>query len=534
MTLLKSEIMKKIQNLKCSYSAITQNSEQIWQASSKDRGCKPLSKTVKQFVSDTIGEDYKSWKSENIFLDCGTGTGKTHFILYTLAPFALQQDKKILYICNRKQLKDQVISYIKVGGITNIAVMSYQEIESTIRKKGKIGNFDYIVADEAHYFICDSTFNIYTDLSYDFLEQAEKLKAVVIYMSATAKNLMNILKNKKRLNPSNIYKIPLDYSHVDNIYFFNKKELFSIIDDLIANKEGKIVYFCNSKEKFKEAYERYGDISNFICSEYAKDSSMIEINESSCIVNHNDNYITFEKRMLVCTKALDNGVDLKDTEIKYIVSDIFDLDSAVQCLGRKRALDENDTCNFYIRDYNKKSLNFFKLNNNRDLNPIKLFKHDYSQFVKEYGNKREFKNKTLYVDWEGDGKHHINHVRLTKLFLDNDMIKEMCKDSYKLTFLDYLGLEVYSKVSETQYSEIIQKTELETFIEENINQKLFKEEQSKFIKVCNFTDNRNRIFSSLKTINSAFEELKMEYQIISDRETTGTNRFKRYWMIIKS
>ena len=73
---------------------------------------------------------------------------------------------------------------------------------------------------------------------------------------------------------------------------------------------------------------------------------MSKINQPDCIKHISNNYITFEKRILIATKALDNGVDLKDTEIKHIVTDIFDLDSAVQCLGRKRIQNVNDTCNF--------------------------------------------------------------------------------------------------------------------------------------------------------------------------------------------
>lgn len=63
----------------------------------------------KVFVSDIIGDDYQTWNNESIILDCGTGTGKTYFILQTLCRFAIAYNKKVLYLCNRKKLKEQVM-----------------------------------------------------------------------------------------------------------------------------------------------------------------------------------------------------------------------------------------------------------------------------------------------------------------------------------------------------------------------------------------------------------------------------------------
>ncbi|MFP3361181.1 DEAD/DEAH box helicase family protein, partial [Planococcus sp. SIMBA_143] len=50
-----------------------------------------------------------------------------------------------------------------------------------------IDTFDYIVCDEAHYFISDSSFNPATELAFNFLNDNEE--AVKIFMTGTPDGL---------------------------------------------------------------------------------------------------------------------------------------------------------------------------------------------------------------------------------------------------------------------------------------------------------------------------------------------------------
>ena len=60
-------------------------------------------------VTDKIGEEYKQWSNYNkIFISAPTGSGKTYFILNVLLPFACSQNRKILFLVNRKILKLQL------------------------------------------------------------------------------------------------------------------------------------------------------------------------------------------------------------------------------------------------------------------------------------------------------------------------------------------------------------------------------------------------------------------------------------------
>ena len=62
-----------------------------------------------KWVSERIGEEYKKWESGSmVFIASPTGSGKTQFILKTLLPYFSKENKKILYLVNRRILKKQM------------------------------------------------------------------------------------------------------------------------------------------------------------------------------------------------------------------------------------------------------------------------------------------------------------------------------------------------------------------------------------------------------------------------------------------
>lgn len=71
----------------------------------------------KEYLSDIIGDEYKEWNIEKIILDCGTGRGKTTFILNKLCFFAMEKGKKVLYLCNRNKLIEQIKDTVNNNGL---------------------------------------------------------------------------------------------------------------------------------------------------------------------------------------------------------------------------------------------------------------------------------------------------------------------------------------------------------------------------------------------------------------------------------
>lgn len=166
----------------------------------------------KMYVSDIIGDQYKNWMPGKFyFLTAGTGTGKSTFIIKQLLDYAIQTNKKVLYLVNRSLLRDQLKQEINETRIFDhgnafIDVRTYQECEKLIKDRcandiksgdpnliltsmnkyintdsfatsfsrecgilsweGWLAQYGYIICDEAHYFSHDSIFNTNTSIIY--------------------------------------------------------------------------------------------------------------------------------------------------------------------------------------------------------------------------------------------------------------------------------------------------------------------------------------------------------------------------------
>ena len=139
-------------------------------------------------VSDVLGGEYQKWKpNDKIFISSPTGTGKTYFILNVLLPYAYQKEKQILYLVNRRILKQQLereLSRELFEVRYHIKIELYQTIEKrmsniryNIQNKCQqamgyrsvlleFENYDYVICDECHYFLADSNYNTNTGLSF--------------------------------------------------------------------------------------------------------------------------------------------------------------------------------------------------------------------------------------------------------------------------------------------------------------------------------------------------------------------------------
>ena len=65
----------------------------------------------------------------------------------------------------------------------------------------------------------------------------------------------------------------------------------------------------------------------------------------------------FEEQMLFATKCFDNGINIKDNNIKHIVIDMgIDTDTIIQCLGRYRVLNSSDKITVYVKNVSNQAL----------------------------------------------------------------------------------------------------------------------------------------------------------------------------------
>ena len=200
----------------------------------------------KEYFTDLIGEKYKEWKNTKIILDGGTGSGKTYFIQNVLIPYAKSMRKKVLYLCNRRTLYDELLIELKKH--PNVELLLYQILQEHLRNDEPIGHYDYIIADECHYLYTDAPFNEYTDLAYNFL--LNQKNNVVIFMSATAPAFFKDLRQFKIVEKKNIFVVKKDYSYVKNVYFYQADDLVNVIDDILQkHPNDKMIVFVNSMDR---------------------------------------------------------------------------------------------------------------------------------------------------------------------------------------------------------------------------------------------------------------------------------------------
>lgn len=472
--------------------------------------------TIGTRFNDILNEDIiKTWKGNNVILNGATGSGKTFFIENNLYKYASSNFENILFLCNRTELYHQILREKEEYGLYAMDVMLYQTLQSKLIKGEKIQRYDYIACDEFHYVLTDSLFNIYTDLTYKWI--MSKADSIKIFMSGTGNTIFNRLKKDKVVKEEFEYFIPYDYSYATIKFLKNKKQIFNVINHILDNTDDKIIYFSNSLELALEVYKQFKEYSVLRCSPSALNEEAKNKNDMECIKTYNKDLITFDSRLLITTKCLDNGVNIKDRQLKHIISDVFDLDSSQQCLGRKRVIDHEDKCTFYILDYSKKSVGNFKGKLNKQLDPLKLFVKNDDKFEKEYDSNRKFHSDYIYFD---NGERKYNELAFFKMIKESRDIELMEKYGYSSVFLGRLGETIKLEALEN-VEEYTMKDELQLYLEDIIGTKLFKDEQIELGNRIGLKDKYGRPQTSFKAINTYLQE---NYKMYISKDT---NRKKR-------
>lgn len=340
------------------------------------------------YLEKIIGNQYRNWKSgEWIFISAPTGTGKTTFVLNQLVPEAQNAGKEVLFLSNRTILRDQVKNIVarrqgidadmrflkEVEEFDGITLMSYQKIQALMENTSLYSWFDvkrymYVIFDEAHYILEDSTFNAKVIYIEKFIKGCCCTK---IFMSATIQEvrsyiLENYLQSKiieaseQQVTPY-ITSIPLKtytssiglYSYlwmIDVPQYTRNAEIkyfdsYNQIVDKINKSGTKWIIFSSNKGKVGEWKNRINRSYEIVSADDKEKSIITEIISSE----------KFSTEVLITTKLLDNGVNFKDENLKNLVIDTISEVEFVQMVGRKR-LKEGEKITIYIP---KKTKMFF-------------------------------------------------------------------------------------------------------------------------------------------------------------------------------
>lgn len=132
-------------------------------------------------------------------------------------------DELIKY-CQRDITDQQLFCEIR----EHLIVGTYQALQRGLIYKIPMDRYDYIICDECHYFFSDAMFNLETDIAWDFLWRKRK-QSIVIYMSATAKPLFNLIEKKEvEFKRETIrYSIEKQFDMINKIIFYSNTEELS-------------------------------------------------------------------------------------------------------------------------------------------------------------------------------------------------------------------------------------------------------------------------------------------------------------------
>lgn len=432
-------------------------------------GDAPAEKEQWVYASELIGDAFQHWGNGRVLLDMGTGRGKNEFIIKRLVSWRIDEMLKnttigrVLCLCPLNTLYDEMLHRRTEAAIAEVdgepmeiamtydafyenmlELRTYQNIETKYRNdpaslKKYLTGFKYIVADECHYFTDFSSYGMNTYLSLEVLQKAEA-DHVVIYMSATGEETYKLLEETAKTPEDRIYKLPQDYQHIKQKYFYSRENLVMMLKSLPEDE--KAVVFVSSGEDLFKMKEIFGDTAAYYCSENNPKYGKMFNKLTECVKDRE-----LQKRYLFTTKAFGIGTEIKDRTVKHLYIDQWKPTDIIQSTGRKRPLDVDDTCTVYFRDYDADwyygDLKKFKVIVTEELKPAVAYLAGAEAFevfrnsgTPDSINNKIRKCKIMEFD-DAKGEYRVNPLGVRQLKRELELLNEMLETSYKKVFAKY-------------------------------------------------------------------------------------------------
>ncbi|KZE73932.1 DNA/RNA helicase [Paenibacillus jamilae] len=519
----------------------------------------------KQNVTGKINGEEVEWKNGDIVLiSSGTASGKSYFIRNKLEQLADQENVNILLLVNRKNLYDQNKEAIDNSIFSRIKVELYQMIENQLNegKEYDFSPYKYIVCDESHYFTTDSGFN---DNADDSLQAILGLQSQIrIFMSATGHVLFSYIKDQYRRNLKQkgnkiwTYSIPIKFNQIASLSFYT--DFYSIekwIECKFNKANDKIIYFADTIQKAFELHMKYDD-SLFVCSKSSKNKKYLKYvddDQVESMIKQN----RFDCKYLFTTTVLDNGFDLKDEQIRLIVCDIFDVDTMLQCIGRKRFKNDQDKVHVVLLNRSNRDLNNYLRSVQKKLDEADAFIHGgVEEWKKLVGKFSRQSNYIIKDNATSDGKYKskktVSRVKYLQAVATRNWIKDMldrnretneyreetggrkASDAYMMYISNLLH-----KNKITLIEKLFEKEELCSYLETIVGKRIYKDGQKQVIEKFDIKDYRGRLQKDISQLQSYLQSNQFKYAIGSfpdnrkklEDGSNNPHKGKRYWLVSK-
>lgn len=533
------------------------------------------------FISDAIPNDEirRWWSDINVFITGKTGTGKTLWSVETLGKVAKEDKRKILILQNRRATLNQISKEIKDRGLENVIdIKTYQSIETGIRTNNPpdFSKYQYIVWDEVHYAFFDSSFNYYTDKSFEYLIRNTR-KQTNILISASPnriKKYLPKLEYDENFIIDRTYSVDNNYNIIKTMYQFSSEEvrlslISKIIEECIENNE-KALIFINDYNKIEELVSIYREDKRVKVGLATSSSSRLYDNDVKKTLQTIEEFGYFEEDILFTTEVLSTGVSILDKKLKHIMVDSYDIENIKQSIGRKRieysplnGFDTDDTINVYVpmqteasiaqktrRDEEKIKIVDYLIENGSHAFMKRLTKNS---FLDDKGNCLSFSPSLIYDEDKMYNNKKVVEKTYNKIEYFN--LKENLLEYKERKATSYANANRLSKYfdipkgaiiyvsgesSSNSLNGISMKSDLENLLSEKKGEKLFSDDRKKISSMIINTlilggkkvETKNLRVSTMNSI--LYEEFDLNYQFSEEiRETSGINKGKRYNYILE-
>lgn len=458
-----------------------------------------------RWISDLIGDEFKEWEPGLVAIEAMTGTGKTAFVLGPMLKWCVDEChrtygmrfKKILYLCNRAPLREELIDALNKAGVPNtrvdgydvvtlvvweddahefsmMKVSTYQRYEEflvkdPVRAKCEIQRFSCIVCDEAQYFFTDASFNENTILSYRTIMKARQ-HATVIAMTATPENMFTAWMEKGLLAKNRYYYLPKKMSHIRKaLIYSNDVEREKLLNRIPEGE--KALVLINDWKVLRQLKDLYGDAVGCYCS----------VNNSRGQIDALEDCIKdgkLQKQIVFTTEVLYNGISIKDKTLKHIFVETWEPLKIIQMQGRKRPVDETDTCTVYYRAPSRKRLAKKRDWNQYDLDTAEAwldYEHEKSEkwnaiLAQKDAQERIERCKALtYI--HAEGTYQLNPMLVNNMRQMRDLLNALHDHGYRATMQERVW-EKTLQVSPREYRDVA----ITHYITDNFGKSMSKQE----------------------------------------------------------
>lgn len=512
----------------------------------------------------------------------GVGSGKNHWVENELIKYG-----NILLITSRRaKVEETKLMSIFKGNLTkteinNNVVYTNSGMEWLIKNniiEGAFDSicdyFDFVVIDEAHSLVSDSSFADSPFHIWSFIKKmSEKMKFILMTGTFEPIEKLIIENGWNIINATN----ECENNKPNRIVIDSKENILNHIKSKIVGTE-KSIYMANSAnymvsylyEKIYENSEIRKEEISFAMSD-SKVTALVAEGKFHC-EEHKRLDETFESiintkklpsdiKILLTTSRLKEGINIKDKNIKDIYCESHISSDLIQFAGRVRTgvetlyivndIKQNnnndiqeidymfckesgvDACNLYLSEIEQADIDLLI-----DICKISVSKTIGNIRIKEFVSFIESKFKYIrYNHLENRFElYELRHISVEKCLRD---LKEYNEDTSKYikSVFGFTDSNVHDKVLRKKYFEKIGKKIIEDEIEDILNrlsknkEKYFKIQKDNIMRIVVKSLKLNK-GASLILINNELDKMNSSYQIINKKETKQANLGLHYIMVV--